>query len=184
MRTRAKHPQAHLWLSRHALEAVCEATARLPRAAAAGPTTRKATRAHLSCVRCQIKDGSSDRHRLHTELPPGTPPPKRLRNKARPRAATAEQHPRRDELVGKSLVPELPTTTQTRAQARKASAGEPRTRATRDRCDVRGRCAVAAWLERGLRRRETPKQCGALHCAFELVDKGLDSWRDYGIEVT
>ena len=156
-------------------------SASTPSSASAARDIRICCPRNASCAGCFVGGVA----RLRKEVQFCAPHPKRTRNQARHR----EGHRRAPQTAGRaareisSTTP--PTTTQTRAHARKASAGEPRTCATRDRCDVRGRCAVAAWLERGLRRRETPKQSGALHCAFELEgDKGLDSWRDLGIEVT
>jgi len=52
----------------HALEAVCEATARLPRDRAAGPTARKAMCALPRVCECENDGGSHDHHRLRAEL--------------------------------------------------------------------------------------------------------------------
>jgi len=184
-RRRASGNYEHLGLPPHAVDALFEAAVAVARDWAAGPTTGKAPPAVWTA--CSLRE-----QRRHVRSPPPAYGGAALRTAPETyeeSGTPSSGHRRAPQTAGRagreisSTTP--PTTTQTRAHARKASAGEPRTCATRDRCDVRGRCAVAAWLERGLRRRETPKQSGALHCSFELeVDKGLDSWRDYGIEVT
>ena len=143
---------------------------------AAAATARGDAGMSKAKIRCENNNSSSDRHRLRTELQLGTTSPKRLRNKARPRAATAEHHTRRDELVGKSVVPHPPTTTQNRAHARKASAGEPRTCTARDRCDVQGRRAVAASAGTRITAPRCPAALQDAACSkANRAPKGLDS---------